>query len=188
MPLILPKPLKEWSGDEIRGILKIFRDFDADKDGQIDEKEVEHLAEAMGVDLNVDDGDKYTKDGKIDPMEFFAFYSGCSPAEASIAFVDHAQQFDALKGKGSLQEYTDQEITDIMAIFKQFDKDGDGTIGESELQALAKTLMVDLDMAEADQLVKDGVVSRAEFFKFYTGCSDEEAQKVFQRASFGAAA
>lgn len=76
MPLILPKPLKEWSGDEIRGILKIFRDFDADKDGQIDEKEVEHLAEAMGVDLNVDDGDKYTKDGKIDPMEFFAFYSG----------------------------------------------------------------------------------------------------------------
>ena len=49
-------------------------------------------------------------------------------------------------------------------------------------------LMVDLDMAEADQLVKDGVVSRAEFFKFYTGCSDEEAQKVFQRASFGAAA
>ena len=87
MPLILPKPLKEWSGDEIRGILKIFRDFDADKDGQIDEKEVEHLAEAMGVDLNVDDGDKYTKDGKIDPMEFFAFYSGCSPAEASIAFV-----------------------------------------------------------------------------------------------------
>ena len=129
MPLILPKPLKEWSGDEIRGILKIFRDFDADKDGQIDEKELEHLAEAMGVDLNVDDGDKYTKDGKIDPMEFFAFYSGCSPAEASIAFVDHAQQFDALKGKGSLQEYTDQEIKDIMAIFKQFDKDGDGTSG-----------------------------------------------------------
>ena len=49
MPLILPKPLKEWSGDEIRGILKIFRDFDADKDGQIDEKEVEHLAEAIWV-------------------------------------------------------------------------------------------------------------------------------------------
>ena len=72
MPLILPKPLKEWSGDEIRGILKIFRDFDADKDGQIDEKEMEHLAKAMGVD----DGVKYTKDGKIDPMEFFAFYSG----------------------------------------------------------------------------------------------------------------
>ena len=48
--------------------------------------------------------------------------------------------------------------------------------------------MVDLDMAEADQLVKDGVVSRAEIFKFYTGCSDEEAQLVFKRASFGAAA
>ena len=35
---------------------------------------MEHLAKAMGVD----DGVKYTKDGKIDPkaMEFFAFYSG----------------------------------------------------------------------------------------------------------------
>ena len=65
---------------------------------------MEHLAKAMGVD----DGVKYTKDGKIDPMEFFAFYSGCSPAEASIAFVDHAQQFDALKGKGSLHRPGDQ--------------------------------------------------------------------------------
>ena len=87
MPLILPKPLKEWSGDEIRGILKIFRDFDADKDGQIDEKEVEHLAEAMGVDLNVDDGDKYTKDGKITEckMDLAAWQAKGEDAGSTVA-------------------------------------------------------------------------------------------------------
>ena len=74
MPRILPKPLKECGGrrDPRHPQNLIFLDFDADKDGQIDEKEMEHLAKAMGVD----DGVKYTKDGKIDPMEFFAFYSG----------------------------------------------------------------------------------------------------------------
>ena len=177
----LQKPIKEFTGDEIRDVLNIFRLFDANGDGSIDATELNALCEALMIEATVGEADKYTVDGKIDPKEFFAFYVGCTAEEAANAFVVHAQQFDQLKGRGSLKEYSEQEVKDVLAIFKQFDANADGTIDAGELQALAEVLMIEIQTEDADQFVKDGKIAPTEFFKFYTGCTLEEAEQAFEQ-------
>ena len=81
----------------------------------------------------------------------------------------------------SLKEWLPAEIKDILVVFKSFDKDGDGKIDEGELKELSAALGVDVEMGEADALVKDGVVDLQEFFVFYTGCTQEEAENAFDQ-------
>jgi len=175
----LKKPIKEFSGDEIRAVLEIFRQFDADASGTIDQSELNTLCEVLMVEANVAEADKYTTDGKVDPMEFFAWYIGCTKEEAEQAFVQHAQQFDALRGKSSLKEYTEQQVKDVLAVMTQFDANNDGNIDAAELQSLCDVLMIEATVAEADTLTQNGKIDAPEFFAFYVGCTREEAEKVF---------
>lgn len=181
LAVLKQKTIKEWSGDEVRDILAIFRQFDANGDGHIDSGELQALCDIMGIESTVEEADTYTTDGKIDPQEFFAFYVGCTREEAANAFVSHAQQFDELRAKGSLKEYTEQEVKDVLAIFKQFDADNSGYMDAGELQALCDVLCIEASVEEADTFKADGKIGTCEFFAFYVGCSREEAEQVFDQ-------
>lgn len=172
------KPLREFSGDEIRGVLAIFKQFDADSNGVIDAAELESLAATLM--LEVTELQPFLKEGKLSPKDFFASYVECTAEEADVAFALHGHLFEALRAK-SLKEWLPAEIKDILVVFKSFDKDGDGKIDEGELKELSAALGVDVEMGEADALVKDGVVDLREFFVFYTGCTQEEAENAFDQ-------
>jgi len=180
-PKLKKKPIKEWSGDEVRNVLVIFRQFDADGSGAIDAGELQALCKVLMIEATVDEADIYTKDGKIDPQEFFAFYVGCTRAEAASAFVHHAQQFHALRAKGSLKTWTAQEVKDVLAVLKQFDADSSGFIDAAELQALCNVLGVEASVQEADIYKVDGKIDACEFFAWYAGCSREEAEQCFKQ-------
>ena len=45
--------------------------------------------EALMVDASIAEADVFVKDGVIDAIEFFAFYTGCTRAEAEHAFAMH---------------------------------------------------------------------------------------------------
>jgi len=181
MSKLKEKSIKEWSGDEVRDVLNIFRQFDTNGDGTIDATELQALCKMLMIEASVEEADKYTTDGKIDPKEFFAFYIGCTPEEAANAFVTHAQQFDALRAKGSLKEWSEHEVKDVLAIFRQFDADNSGTIDAAELQAMCDVLMIEASVEEADKFQSDGKIDACEFFAFYVGCTREEAEQCFEQ-------
>uniref|UniRef100_A0A6T8D3R3 EF-hand domain-containing protein n=1 Tax=Prymnesium polylepis TaxID=72548 RepID=A0A6T8D3R3_9EUKA len=90
-----------------------------------------------------------------------------------------------LSARPPLNEWSRQEVADILEIFFEFDEDGSGFIDEQELQKLCDVMMVDFNMAEADKFCKDGQVDVKEFFAFYTDCTREEADHAFTMHGWG---
>lgn len=174
------KVLKEWSGDEVKATLKVFRDFDKDKSGFIDAAELKELCAVLCIDAKVGEADTLQKDGKIDPKEFFAWYVGCNAEEAAVAFAQHGSLFADLRGK-ALKEWSEDEVKDTLKVFKQFDKDNSGAIDAAELKALCAVLCIEAKVGEADTLKKDGKIDPKEFFVWYVGCTAEEATATFKK-------
>lgn len=169
------KELKQWSEEEVVSILKIFKDFDADKSGFIESNELATLCDLLCIDASVAEADLKDKDGKLGKAEFFAFYVGCDKDEAKKAWTDHAYLFAP---KGNIKEWSEDEVTSVLAIFKQFDENNSGDIDEKELQSLCDILCCETPVAE--KLAKEGKLSSHAFFAWYVGCSTEEADKVFE--------
>ena len=73
------KSVRTWSAEEVKRVMKVFHEFDADKSGWIEESEMGALCETMGIaPPSLEQTDKLVKDGKVDTREFFMFYTGCS--------------------------------------------------------------------------------------------------------------
>ena len=70
------RPFKEWTADEVREILAVFKKYDADGNGSIDESELKALCAEMKIEASMADADTFVSDGVVDPLEFFAFYVG----------------------------------------------------------------------------------------------------------------
>lgn len=172
------KPLHEWSADDVRATLKVFKDFDRDNSGFIDAKELKSLCDVLSIEGKVAEADTLTKDGKIDPKEFFAWYVGCTAQEANSIFSRHAIEFEALRGK-ELHEWSAEEVKATLQVFRDFDKDNSGAIDSKELKELCAVLCIEANFSEADTLTKDGKVDPKEFFAWYVGCNPEEAAAVF---------
>jgi len=169
------KQIKQWSHQEVVSVLSIFKQF-CDKSEFMDSKALASLCEIMGIDATVAEGD-LNKDGKIGKKEFFAFYVGCTPDEAAVCFADHAYLFAPEK---QLKDWSVDEVTSVLKIFKEFDADNSGFIDEKELANLCDILCIDATVTEADNIIKDGKLGEREFFGFYVGCDKEEADKVFE--------
>lgn len=180
MSKLKKQPIREFSGDEIRDVLAIFKQFDENGDGVIDAAELSKLAAALMIEVEDGEMDNYSKDGKIQPREFFAYYVGCTAEEAESAFLHHSHIFTELRKKG-LKEWSAAEVKDVLTIFKQFDKDGDSKIDNDEFKELTAVLGLEEELADSDTLVKDGVIDMQEFFAFYTGCTEEEAANAFDQ-------
>lgn len=175
------KPLKEWSADEVKATLKIFKDFDKDKSGKIEQGELQALCEAIGIEASMGEADTLVKDGKIDAKEFFAWYTGCTAVEAATAFAMHAGVFaEFVSGKKQLKEWSTDAVKDVLLVMEKFDKDKNGKIDAAELKTLCETLGIDAAVSEADTLTKDGLIDKREFFQWYVGCNTDEAATVFE--------
>merc|ERR1711862_66279 len=126
------------SADDVKATLKIFRDFDKDNSGAIDAAELKALCAALDIEASIDtltkdgiliigteasmsEADTLTKDGKIDPKEFFAWYVGCSAEEAAAVFKQHESIFAGLSGK-ALKEWSADEVKATLKVFQDFDK------------------------------------------------------------------
>ena len=66
-----PKPLREWTEEEIVRILKRFQSHDKDGNGTLEFTEISGLLRRTGQ--TVDELDKLNDDNKIDAKEFFCF-------------------------------------------------------------------------------------------------------------------
>jgi Ca2+-binding EF-hand superfamily protein len=174
------KALKEWSADEVKATMKVFTDFDKDNSGFIDAAELKSLCDVLGITARVSEADTLTKDGKIDPKEFFVWYCGCTVEEAAAAFAQHNNVFAALTGK-ALKEWSADEVKGVMKVFKDFDKDSSGFIDAVELKGLCDVLGISARVSDADTLTKDGKIDRKEFFAWYVGCTAKEAAETFEK-------
>ena len=96
---------------QVRDVLAIFKRFDADGNGTIDESELAALCEAIGMTATVADADTFVNDGVIDPLEFFAFYVKCTREEAERAFAEHKDIFASVAPPSkSIKEWTADEV------------------------------------------------------------------------------
>ena len=163
-------------------VMKVFRDFDTDHSGWIEDSEMPALCATMGIDPpSSEQTDTLVKDGKVDTREFFMFYTGCSNAEAHAAFSKHGLLFATLQMR-PVETWSSEEVEAVMAIFKQFDADNSGFIDKVELSDLCEVLMIKTPTErQFDKLVKDGKIDRQEFFMFYTSCSMDEAKLAFEQ-------
>merc|ERR1712232_524265 len=138
------------------------------------------LCKVLGVEAKMQEIDTLVKDHKIDPKEFFVWYTGCSPEEAAATFANHENTFSMLTKK-RFHEYTDDDVKSVLNVMKQFDKDGSGKIDASELQSLCEVMGVQAKIQEVDKMVKDNRIDPKEFFKWYTGCTPEEGAATFSQ-------
>ena len=67
------KSLKQWTEQEVTGILKIFIDFDHDKSGSIDHSELKNLAAVLMLEDDMEMPEKMKNDEHVDEKEFFAW-------------------------------------------------------------------------------------------------------------------
>jgi len=174
------KPLKEWSGDEVKAILKVFKDFDKNNSGFIEAEELVPLCDVLGIESTIGEADKLVKDGKIDPKEFFIWWVGCSEEEAASAFVRHDAVFATLASK-PFKEWSQDDVKAVMKVFQDFDKNKSGNLDAEELRNLTSVLCIEAKVSEADTLVKDGLIDPKEFFAWYVGCTAEEAEVAFEQ-------
>lgn len=172
------KPFHQYSGDEVKAVLKIMKDFDKDNSGYINARELKSLCEVLGVQAKIQEVDTLVKDRKIDPKEFFVWYTGCSPDEAAVAFVQNESTFLSL-AKKRFHEYTEDDVKSVLNVMKRFDKDGSGKIDASELQSLCEVMGIQAKIQEVDKMVKDRRIDPKEFFKWYTQCTPEQAAATF---------
>ena len=92
-------------------MLAIFKRFDADGNGTIDEGELAALCEAVGMTATMADADAFMNDGVIEPLEFFAFYVKCTREEAERAFAEHKDIFASVAPPTkSIKEWTADEV------------------------------------------------------------------------------
>ena len=101
----IPKKTPDtWNEAEVRSVLQVFSVYgDTDGSGFIDQKELDALCVVLMIDpVKLEDLDTGKKDGKIDRKEFFAFYEGCSSAEAAETFDKHKDLFAKKDGGAAL--------------------------------------------------------------------------------------
>lgn len=170
-------PFKEWSKEEVAAVMKMFAYTDLDSDGLLDKAEFTNVCQNIlfmePEEINMDDADKLSKDGKIDRKEFFLWYTQCSETEADKAFKTHAHLF--AKAQKNLKQWSQQEVVSVLAVFKDFDINNSGFIEMVELQKLCDVICIDVPT----DLCKDGSLSMKDFFAFYSGCEKEEADQAF---------
>lgn len=92
------KAFKSWTDEDTQKIKDTFAEFDKDSSGFIDEAELTSLCKALNFQACMDDVDAYEKkliegktrwrkDGKIDKIEFFMWFGGCTKEEATSALA-----------------------------------------------------------------------------------------------------
>ncbi|KAG2236284.1 hypothetical protein BDF21DRAFT_425035 [Thamnidium elegans] len=130
----------------------LFASFDKDKDGKISHLELEDMLLSTGVNSSA-----------IPSM----LKDACAQkADGSLDFEDFARLMRPTLSDPYRSTSKQQELQEA---FDAFDKDGDGTINVTELQAMMEKLGDKLTLQEAQQLIeevdldKDGVVNFQEF-------------------------
>merc|ERR1712080_603831 len=99
--------------------------------GHIDAAELKELCDILCIEEKLDEVDALTKNGKIDPKEFFSWYVGCTAEEAAATFKKYDSIFVALNGK-ALKEWSEGEVKAPLKVFRDFDKDNSGRIDAAE--------------------------------------------------------
>ncbi|KAK6463522.1 calmodulin [Scheffersomyces coipomensis] len=144
------------SSEQINKYRDVFRLFDKNNDGTIDQNELKTVMRALNHDPTQTEIEELidhvdiNKDGKIDFREFI------------LILAKHLKD-------------TDEEL-ELIEVFKIFDQDGDGKINSNELKYILFTIGEQLqdsqinEMIEEADLNKDGVIDIDEFRELLQSC------------------
>merc|ERR1712066_187517 len=122
-------------------------------------------------------------DGKLSTEELMpALQSiGYNPTKADVKRImdaaddngDGKIDYDSEEFVSLLQELEDEPYDKVMAAFKHFDKDGNGSLDAAELKSILTTMGDKLTEEQADQLLQmadqngDGVIDYSEFVQIH---------------------
>eukprot|EP01061_Rhynchopus_euleeides_P006719 TRINITY_DN15788_c0_g1_i1.p1 TRINITY_DN15788_c0_g1~~TRINITY_DN15788_c0_g1_i1.p1 ORF type:complete len:260 (+),score=138.18 TRINITY_DN15788_c0_g1_i1:281-1060(+) len=127
--------MENFSGEQLKGIEMLFRQFDADNSGKIDLMEFKMLAVKMGIEMSEERllasmrgivGDN--QDPELDLQEFIEWLRQCQ--------TDGNDPFSVLKAKikaQGIRPLTNDQIEALQECFNTFDTDGSGSIDVQEL-------------------------------------------------------
>ena len=170
-----------------------FNQIDADGSGSLDRDEIMALADSLGKPMDQDEAEAVFQEmteGSVDKSEvlFAQFYGWWSAQQFEGTEVGMFGRLFGGKNRQEKKRQQEQEkvAADIQArlaaqsAFDQIDADGSGSLDLAEIMALAESLDIPMDQAEAEavfQEMTEGSVDQSEvlFTQFYGWWSAQQA-------------
>lgn len=193
--LLFMKSLRKIVLDEqIDGIRALFRQYDKDKSGELDMKEVCHIIQ----DMNLQPRTAQEQDSIAELLEEVdADGSGCFHLEELMNMIvrisERIQQLQRQNENARAQalKFTFHQTYDLRQAFEFFDVDGSGTLTMSEVQNCVKKMQWKVDDNKVKQLVDEidedrtGTIDFLEFLELMSkvdadmkSIADERAEEL----------